>query len=74
MRRAKKPLDPIPYDNDWYDPEFVWNIDTPGAYEIFSGKSIDQAIPLIAQDSLHHNEDLCAMPPRCLMALTITVI
>jgi len=44
----------------------VFDLDTSGAYGIFFGKSIDEAISLIARDSLHHNENLSAMPPRCL--------
>ncbi|MDZ4688697.1 MAG: hypothetical protein SH850_26795 [Planctomycetaceae bacterium] len=66
MRRSKKPLDPIPDDNDWHDPSWIFGDETSGAYGTFFGKSIEQVVPLFAQDIFGCQDDVDSMPAPCL--------
>jgi hypothetical protein len=53
----------IPYESDWRSEP--WGIDTPCAYEHFSGKTLDEAFDLFVKDSLYYQEDIMFMPVLC---------
>jgi hypothetical protein len=53
----------IPTESDWHSEP--WCIDTPYAYEHFSGKSIEEASELFVKNSIYYHEDIMFMPLQC---------
>lgn len=53
----------IPSESDWRSEP--WGIDTPCAYENFSGKTLDEAFDLFVKNSLYYQEDIMFMPVLC---------
>lgn len=56
-------MNSIPTEADWRSEP--WCLDAACAYEHFLGKSIDQAVELLAENSLRYQEDILFMPVKC---------
>lgn len=54
----------IPTEDDWRSEP--WCLDMPHAYKHFFGKSVDEAVMLLMDNSVYYQEDLMFMPRRCL--------
>ncbi len=52
-----------PTEDDWHSEP--WCLDAKAAYERFNGKTIEQAVSMIAADALNREEDLMFMPAIC---------
>lgn len=52
-----------PTEDDWHSEP--WCLDAKAAYERFNGKTLDQAVSMIAADALNREEDLMFMPAIC---------
>ena len=52
-----------PTEDEWHSEQ--WCLDAEAAYEVFSGKSLDEALSMFAEDALNRQEDLMFMPAIC---------
>jgi hypothetical protein len=57
-------MNTVPTEADWRS--VPWDLDLPYAYEHFSGKSIEQSVPLFVENALCYQEEVSSMPAPCL--------
>ena len=62
----------VPTEADWRSEP--WDLDTPYAYDHFFGKTLREAVGLLAESAVYYHEDLLFMPSACLRYYIVAYI